>query len=322
MNVEEAYARLFNAAQTGRFAQGYIIAGPPQTVGREFASRVLQMLFCDTRKTCGRCAHCMKMAGHTHPDVLWIEPQMKSRIIPIGEVRRLQERMSQTARDGGWKGAVLVGADRLGPEASNAFLKTLEEPTPQTVFLLLSENPELMLTTIRSRCQLIALDGHSRLPAEVEDKLLSIILDPAARGSVAVRGRFTGSFAQSEALTGMLKAIKTEIEKQEASLVGDEEVDKNVILARASARYRGIRSDIMRSLGMWYRDILVLASGGDAATLHFPNRLSELQDLAQRVSVADALRRVHIVDRMHEQMERNLQENVVFDNGVPMLLIA
>lgn len=326
LNADEAYARLLNASKTGRFAQGYIIAGPPQTVGREFAGRVLQMVFCESGTACGQCSNCVRVAAHRHPDVLWIEPHKKSRIIPIEDVRSLQVRMSQTAREGGWKGAVLVGADRLGPEASNAFLKTLEEPAPRTVFLLLSENPELMLTTVRSRCQMIALDGQSRLPAEVENKLLSIILDPAARGALSARGRFTGSFAQSEALTAMLKAIKSGIEEQEGALVGDEkgdeDVDKDVISARASARYRAIRGDVMRSLSMWYRDILVLACGGDLSTLHYPDRLADLQSLAGKVRVADALRRVNVVERMNEQLDRNLQEKVVFDNGMPMLLIA
>ena len=153
MTVDEAFQRRVTAHRSKRFAQGYTVAGPAQTLGADLAVRILQVLFCDSGDGCGHCVNCVKVAGRTHSDVLWIEPQKRSRIISIDQVRKLQARMAQTSLEGRWKCAVMVGADRLGPEASNAFLKTLEEPTSNTVFFLLSDNPQLMLTTIRSRCQ-------------------------------------------------------------------------------------------------------------------------------------------------------------------------
>ncbi|MDE0839132.1 MAG: hypothetical protein OSB41_08770 [Kiritimatiellae bacterium] len=322
MTTDEAFQRLAAAHQSHRFAQGYIFAGPVQTSGANLAVRILQVLFCDSGDGCGRCVNCNKIEQRTHPDVLWVEPQKRSRIISIDQIRKLQVRMAQTSLEGGWKCAVLVGADRLGPEASNAFLKTLEEPTPNTVFLLLSENPQLMLTTIRSRCQMISLDGSTHLPEAVERELLDILLDPDVAAVQAARGRFTGSFALSEALTGMLKQIKDGIENQEADRSDSDDVESDVIKARASVRYREIRSGIMRSMGLWYRDIMVLACHGDEASVHYQDFLPQIRALAARSNVANSVRRVRVVEHMHEQMERNLQEGVVFDSGVPLLQIA
>lgn len=66
--------------------------------------------------------------------------------------------LSDTAFAGGWKVVVLAGADRLTNEAANAFLKMLEEPPPKTLILLLTDAPQALLPTIRSRCQRIDLD--------------------------------------------------------------------------------------------------------------------------------------------------------------------
>lgn len=102
-----------------------------------------------------------------HPDVFRVSPLSKLRQIKIEQIRQLLSSLYQTSSLGGWKIAIITEADRLLPQAANAFLKTLEEPTRRTVILLLTAAPDLLLPTIRSRCLTIRLrDGQKPEPPE------------------------------------------------------------------------------------------------------------------------------------------------------------
>jgi len=97
-----------------------------------------------------------------HPDVFRVSPLSKLRQIKIEQIRQLLSSLYQTSSLGGWKIAIVSEADRLLPQAANAFLKTLEEPTRRTVILLLTSAPDLLLPTIRSRCLMIRLRGGKK----------------------------------------------------------------------------------------------------------------------------------------------------------------
>ena len=143
MTVDAAYTQIEKAVGAGRPANGYLIVGGVRGMAAELAERVLRLLF---------------GAGdlRAHPDIHRLAPEKKSRIISVEAMRtRLIDPMGETAFQGGWKAGVVYGADRLKTESANAFLKTLEEPPPQTLFLLLTEQPEQLLPTIISRCQRI-----------------------------------------------------------------------------------------------------------------------------------------------------------------------
>lgn len=94
-----------------------------------------------------------------HPDVFRVSPLSKLRQIRIEQIRQLLASLYQTSSLGGWKIAIVSEADRLLPQAANAFLKTLEEPARRTVILLLTAAPDLLLPTIRSRCLTIRIRG-------------------------------------------------------------------------------------------------------------------------------------------------------------------
>src|SRR5207253_2292561 len=120
-----------------------------------------------------------------HPDVLWVMPQSEaiarsllsradleaapSRDIRVDEVRALSRRLSLAAVLGRRKIAVLVPAEALNERAQNTLLKTLEEPPPSTTFLLVTEHPDALLATVRSRCARVQL---APLPADVLVDLL------------------------------------------------------------------------------------------------------------------------------------------------------
>jgi DNA polymerase III delta prime subunit len=98
------------------------------------------------------------LANSSHPDVFRVEPEGAKRIIPVKAIReKILDPLSTSSFSGGWKVSVIVGADRMEAPSANAFLKSLEEPMPGTLHLLLTDAPEGILPTIVSRTQRIDL---------------------------------------------------------------------------------------------------------------------------------------------------------------------
>ena len=86
--------------------------------------------------SCDACLSCRKIDGTNHPDVQWVRPESKSRIITIDQMRDLMQTIFLKPTEAEYKVAVIAGADRLNVQAANAFLKTLEEPPPRSVLIL------------------------------------------------------------------------------------------------------------------------------------------------------------------------------------------
>ena len=149
MDVAEAFSLISRAIDTGHAAHGYLIVGDVRGNGSELVRRILLKLFPDATA---------QVESGSHPDVATLEPEGKARIISVESMReRIVAPMSTTAFSGGWKVGVISGADRLRAEAANAFLKSLEEPTPQTLYLMVTDQPDGILPTIVSRSQRIDL---------------------------------------------------------------------------------------------------------------------------------------------------------------------
>lgn len=149
MDVSEAQTLISSAIDAGRAAHGYLIVGGVRGNAAELADLILQKLFPDALE---------QLAAHSHPDVVTLEPEGKARIISVESMReRIVEPMSLAAFSGGWKVGVIIGADRMEAPSANAFLKSLEEPTPKTLYLMLTDQPDAILPTIISRSQRIDL---------------------------------------------------------------------------------------------------------------------------------------------------------------------
>lgn len=153
----------------GRLASSFLFVGPPGIGKRTFAVRLAAALLCETRQEewldpCGQCPACQQVAAGLHPDLLMVsKPADKSELplsLFVGErERRNQEGLChdialRPAR-GKRRVAVVDDADLLGEEAANSLLKTLEEPPPGSVLILIGTSPERQLPTIRSRCQVV-----------------------------------------------------------------------------------------------------------------------------------------------------------------------
>jgi DNA polymerase-3 subunit delta' len=205
MDVAEAFDLIAHAIDAGRAAHGYLVCGDLRGQCDVLASRILAKLFPDARA---------QVEAKSHPDVAYLEPEGKSRTIHVKSMReRIVEPMSTTAFSGGWKVGVVIGADRMEVEAANAFLKTLEEPTPQTLFLLLTDAPDAILPTIVSRSQRIDLPlSEGLLEGESYDSLAEIFNAPVKDG-------ITEKARAGERLAEILGELKGDAEDADVALV-------------------------------------------------------------------------------------------------------
>ena len=143
---------------TGRVAQAYLLAGPDGVGKRRLALEMAKALVCeagDGSRPCEACRTCRQIGRGAHPDVHRLTPGGASQQIKIEEARQLISRLALRPFSARAQVAIIEAADRLTEEAANALLKTLEEPSTQTRFVLTSAHPASCLPTIISRCQLI-----------------------------------------------------------------------------------------------------------------------------------------------------------------------
>ncbi len=155
MNIighEKTFQYLDRLVESNKIPHAMIFTGP-QGIGKKLVAKFfVQKLFClEKEKPCEKCSSCLKLEKLEHPDLFWIEPE--SDHIKIELIRNLKKSLSLAPFESSYKVAVLVDAHHLNLAASNALLKTLEEPPPNTLIILISSLPHFFLKTILSRCQ-------------------------------------------------------------------------------------------------------------------------------------------------------------------------
>jgi DNA polymerase-3 subunit delta' len=153
--------RLSAAVAAQRLPHGLLLQGPAGVGKDHFASAMAAALFCKGRgerlEACGTCVECALSRAGTHPDIHWVRPLEDKKTIGVDQVREACEALAMTSMRRGYRVAIVTPADRLTPAAQNALLKTLEEPAPRTVIVLVTARPSVLLPTLRSRCQRVEI---------------------------------------------------------------------------------------------------------------------------------------------------------------------
>lgn len=180
---------LRRALKNQRVAHAYLFEGPDGIGKRLVALALARALLCQTGEGCGDCAPCRKVDHNNHPDIHFLDADGAA--IKIDQVRALQQQLSLRPLEGRYKICLIDGADQFNPAAANALLKTLEEPQPNTVIILLSSHPEKLLTTIKSRCQRLPFQ---RLPKQRMTDILANRLNLPETEAAVLAALSEGSF--------------------------------------------------------------------------------------------------------------------------------
>lgn len=166
---DDVVERFRRSLSRGRLASTFLFVGPAGIGKRAFAEKLAQSLLCqqvpaDALAPCGQCTACVQVVARTHPDLILIEKPPDKSTLPISlflgsDERRMREGLCHDIAlkpfMGGRKVAIIDDADDLGEESANCLLKTLEEPPPKSVLILIGTSIDKQLPTIRSRCQTV-----------------------------------------------------------------------------------------------------------------------------------------------------------------------
>ena len=309
--IRELLAR---AAARGTVPPSLLFSGP-EGVGKRLAAVALaQAVNCPDAAggdACGTCASCRRIARGVHADVLIVEPG-ESGAIKIDQVRDAIDRAAYRPFEGRRRVVIVDGADAVNADGQNALLKTLEEPPPASVFVLITDRPDVLLPTVRSRCQRLRFGGLA--PAEVADVLMrehgvaaadAHAAAAASDGSIsrALEGTAADAMEARDAAASLLKAAATS-------------TDPRRRLAGAKTLAAADRDDLWRrllALSSLIRDLGLLSSSGGAGALANADLEPELRALARAYDAERAVRAFATVDRALWALDRNASPKIVAD---------
>jgi DNA polymerase-3 subunit delta' len=168
-----ARLRLETALAGGRLPHGLLLHGPDGVGKEHFAAVLAAGMFCSGRgpgvTPCGACPECALSRAGSHSDLHWLRRPEDKKSIGVDAVRETCEQLAMTSMRGGYRVAIVTPAHILTSNAQNALLKTLEEPAPRTLLVLVTSRPSVLAATLRSRCQRIEVP---RPPAAVASEWL------------------------------------------------------------------------------------------------------------------------------------------------------
>jgi DNA polymerase-3 subunit delta' len=303
-----------------------LLFGGPAGVGKHLtALAVAQALNCTAQQSsvgqsaadaCGVCAACTRIARGLHPDVLLIAPSENGNI-KIEPVREAIDRAQYRPFEGRRRVVIIDEADALVAHAQNALLKTLEEPTPSSVFILVSARPDMLLPTVLSRCpqlrfrQLSADDIAAALMARGHKEAEARAVAATADGSLsqAMQASAEEVVASRDLAQSVLREIAAPTNPAQRVATGQKLVPK----PPAGVTEREQLSGHLRALAALLRDVEVLATGADARTLANPDVRSALERLVPAYQGERGTRAYAAVDRALVALKSNANAKLVAD---------
>jgi DNA polymerase III subunit delta' len=288
---DTALDQLARAAHTGRVNHAYLFTGPDGigrfTLARTFAQALVCTRSVDERP-CQECSACRRVREGIFPDVtlLSLETQAENEgkdsrntVISIESVREMRASVSMRPMEAQWRVAIIKDVDRLSLNAYDALLKTLEEPPPFVVILLIATEFAALPETIRSRCRHISLEPVPRDIVAAELERRGVAPDRAVLVARLTRGRI----GKAIELAGDDDALNERRDRVDAALemIGDPlsalaEARRMADLFRRGQRDR-VNADLDLLIGLW-RDLLLIAAGrqDDVSNVDVIDRLGEL----------------------------------------------
>jgi len=305
---------LRRAAAAGKLAHAYLFTGP-EGVGKATCARHLAAaLNCDSAPAegCNECISCHKIEHGLHPDLLHIEPD--GAMIKIGQVRQLEEQLSFAPHEGRCRVVLIDGADLLNLNAANALLKSVEEPRPRTLFVLVASAGHRVVPTLVSRCQrlrFVPLDADlvfqvvSRVSdAREEDRRASAVL---AEGSP----RRALRLIEGEQVTFIQHTVGALLRAAQSP-----EMLPLFAAAADAGRDRQALQEVLEVVRVRLRDLLLCREGLADGRVVDAERLPRLQQEAARTSRSAVLRQLRAVQEAQLALRGNVNPTLTLENLV------
>jgi DNA polymerase-3 subunit delta' len=318
--ADHALELLQRAQSLGRLAHAYLLTGPKEAELEGFAAKVMSLVT--------QAKH-TSLEDWSQEGAVILRPQSKSRRITIGQdgeevgtVRYLDRMIHRTTGPGGYKFGVIIDAERMNEQAQNAFLKTLEEPPPQTLLLLLTCQPRQLLPTIRSRVIEIALmpPEGARTFTDHEQKLLAILEKLTSRTS----GSIGAALALKNEFDQILEELHTDIkDEQEDEFEREQDHYKQTtdgswlkqreeqVTAQIEATYLQHRDALMDLLLAWMGDVARQQVG--AEHLDLPQYRQATAALAERWTAAETTKRIRLLRQLEQHLHTNVNEGLALE---------
>jgi DNA polymerase-3 subunit delta' len=324
---------LQKSLSAGRLAHAYLFSGDDLGEMEALARTLTKVLNCanpparaangQALECCDVCLNCRRIESGNHPDVQWVRPESKLRVITIEQIRDLIQVISLKPTEAEYKVAIIAGADRMNVQAANAFLKTLEEPPARSVIILLTTALEQVLETILSRCLRLHFAGEAgaRLDSGAQEWIQSLATAATQpQKSLLARYRLLGL------ITGRLAEMKAAIEKQleaasplsrypDAEKATQERWEAE-LNAGIEAEYRRRRAELILLLQWWMRDIWFTSMKMGDAMLALPQLRDATAQLASRITASEAAGNLAHLERLQRQLTTNVQEALAVEIGL------
>lgn len=306
------WQRLQDSRAQQRLPHAVLLSGPSGVGKRLFAQRLAAALVCEDtqiqRQPCGQCKACRLIAASTHPDVHWLEPEEEGKNIRIDAVRALTARTTLTTQARGSRVFLISPAHAMNRAASNALLKTLEEPTASSVLVLISSQPHLLPATVRSRCQDIVFKPVDAAQAEQwllgkvdKTELLPLLALTGGAPLAALKAAEEGWLSAAEDTVARL----TELKLRKTNPM-------QVVEHWGQRALDGLLVDLARVCS----DLVQLSSAQQSPRLFMPQARDNLQVLANGIDLQRLFNFTDELNRLKRQMNHNLNPQMLLEKIV------
>ena len=319
----KAVSFLQHSLKRQALAHAYLLAGPPHTGKMTLAINLAQALNCEADEPpCGKCAICQKIASGKHADVQIIglasngnSAETRTRTeIGIDQIRQVQHSAGLPPFEGRYKVFIIDGAEFLSNEAANCLLKTLEEPEDKIIFILLTADERLLLTTVISRCQRLELAPLAATELETALNRNWGIEPETARLLSRLSHGCLGWAILANLDSGLLQQRTERIEKL-INIINTDYEERFVYasyLATQFGQNRGTVQEILKLWLDWWRDLMLIKAGSNDIITNIDFKTS-LIAMAKKYSLTQIRNFVISIQEAEEQLKQNANPRLVLE---------